>query len=220
MAEHITEEQQVEAIKTWWKENGVAVIAGLVIGFAALFGWRYYNDYKDTQAAAASVMYESVQQKISLRQIDEARVQAEKIISEYPRTPYATMAALAAAKQAFATDNMDAARKHLQWVLDNSRQQQFLHSARLQLLALMLNAGEYDAALSLLATVKTGGYAAAYEEMRGDLLIAKGDRAAAHEAYNLALQTEGLGTQQRQVVQAKFDDTTSVISTEKAGGEK
>lgn len=220
MAEHITEEQQVEAIKTWWKENGVAVIAGLVIGFAALFGWRYYNDYKDAQAAAASSLYESVQQKISLGQVDDARLQAEKIISEYPRTPYATMAALAAAKQAFAGNNTDAARKHLQWVLDNSRQQQFLHNARLQLLALMLNAGEYDAALSLLATVKAGGYAAAYEEMRGDLLLAKGDRSAAHDAYNSALQAEGLGTQQRQVVQAKFDDTTPVITTTATGVEK
>ncbi|MGU3844696.1 YfgM family protein, partial [Vibrio diabolicus] len=39
-----TEEQQVEAIKDWWKENGKAVIIGAVVGLGGLFGWRYYQD--------------------------------------------------------------------------------------------------------------------------------------------------------------------------------
>lgn len=220
MAEHITEEQQVEAIKTWWKENGIAVVAGLLIGFGALFGWRYYSDYKDTQAGEASGLYESMQQKIKLGQADDARLQAEKIISEYPRTPYAAMAALATAKQAAVSNKMDEARKHLQWVLDNSRQPQFVHSARLQLIAVMLNAGEHDAALALLAAVKPGGYAAAYEEMKGDILLAKGDSKAAHEAYDKALQAEGLGAQQRRIVQVKFDDTIPNMSGSNAGVEK
>lgn len=220
MSEHITEEQQVEAIKTWWKENGVAVVAGLVIGFGALFGWRYYNDYRDAQAGAASSLYESVQKKIKLGQADDARLQAEKIISEYPRTPYAAMAALAAAKQAAAGDNMEEARKQLQWVLDNSRQQQFEHSARLQLAAVMLNGAEYDAALNLLATAKPGGYVAAYEEMKGDILLAKDDSKAAHESYDMALKAEGLGAQQRRIVQAKFDDTMPDMPGSNAGVEK
>jgi predicted negative regulator of RcsB-dependent stress response len=220
VAEHLTEEQQVEAIKTWWKENGVAVVAGLIIGFGALFGWRYYNDYRDAQAGAASSLYESVQQKIKLGQADTARQQADKIVAEYPRTPYAAMAALAAAKQAAASNNMDEAREQLQWVLDNSHQPQFLHSARLQLAAIMLNDAEYDAALSLLASAKSGGYAAAYDEMKGDILLARGDSKAAHEAYDKALQAEGLGAQQRRIVQAKFDDTMPNMPGSSAGVEK
>lgn len=220
MSEHITEEQQVEAIKAWWKENGVAVVAGLVIGFAALFGWRYYNDYKDEQAGAASSLYESVQQKLKLAQTDDARQQAEKIIAEYPRTPYASMAAFAAAKQAAGNGNMDEVRKQLQWVLDNSRQPQFVHNARIQLAAIMLNSAEYDAALSLLSKVKAGGYAAAYEEMKGDILLAKGDKGAAHKAYDMALQSEGMGAQQRRIVQVKFDNTVSNMSDSNAGVEK
>lgn len=212
MAEHITEEQQVEAIKTWWKENGVAVVAGLVIGFGALFGWRYYNDYKDAQSSAASSLYESVQQKFELGQDDEAQLQVEKIIADYPRTPYASMAAMVAARQAVASNKLDESRKQLQWVLDNSRQPQFLHTARLQLAAIMLNAAEYDKALSLLAEAKPGGFIAAYEEMKGDLLLAKGDRLAAHDAYDKALQAEGLGAQQRRIVQEKFDDTVPNMS--------
>ena len=212
MAEHITEEQQVEAIKTWWKENGIAVIAGLILGFGALFGWRYYNDYKDEQAGAASVLYESLQQKISLGQPDAAISMAEKLVAEYPRTPYASMAALAAAKQAASNGNMELTRSQLQWVLDKSRQPQFIHNARLQLAAVMLSSAEHDAALALLTGVKSGGYAAAYEEMKGDILLAKGDKNAAHAAYDLSLQSEGLGTQRRRIVQIKFDNTVSSMS--------
>ena len=220
MAEHITEEQQVEAIKAWWKENGVAVVAGLVIGFAALFGWRYYNDYKDEQAGAASVLYEGVQQNLKLGQADEVLSQADKVITEYPRTPYASMAALTAAKQAAASGKMDVARSQLQWVLDNSRQPQFVHTARIQLASIMLNGAEYDAALNLLDKVKAGGYAAAYEELKGDILLAKGDKSAAHAAYDLALQSEGLGAQQRRIVQMKFDNTMLSMPASGVGVEK
>ncbi len=220
MAEHITEEQQVEAIKAWWKENGIAIVAGLVIGFAALFGWRYYNDYKDEQAGAASSLYEGVQQKLKLGKTDDVLSQANKVIAEYPRTPYASMAAFTAAKQAASNGNMDEARKQLQWVLENSRQPQFIHNARIQLAAIMLNSAEYDAALNLLSKVKPGGYAATYEEMKGDILLAKGDRAAAHAAYDLALQSEGMGAQQRRMVQVKFDNTMSNISYSSVGVEK
>ncbi|MDT8404067.1 YfgM family protein [Sulfuriflexus sp.] len=220
MAEHLTEEQQVEAIKTWWKENGIAVVAGLIIGFGALFGWRYYLDYRETQSIEASGIYESMQQKFKLGQADDASLLASQIISDYPRTPYATMAALAAAKQAAVKMNMQQARKQLQWVLDNGRQPQLLHTARLQLAAIMLNAAEYDAALGLIAAAGPGGYAGLYEEIKGDVLLARGERNAAHEAYDRALQAEGLGAQQRQVVQMKFDDTRPSMSIADAGVEK
>ena len=36
MEVYTTEEQQVEVIKEWWKENGTSVIAGTVIGLVGL----------------------------------------------------------------------------------------------------------------------------------------------------------------------------------------
>ena len=43
MAELRTEEEQVEALKSWWKENGKSLIMGVVIAVAAVFGWRGWN---------------------------------------------------------------------------------------------------------------------------------------------------------------------------------
>ena len=57
MEVYTTEEQQVEVIKNWWKENGTSVIAGTVIGLVGLFGWRYYNEMQQNNQEAASQAY-------------------------------------------------------------------------------------------------------------------------------------------------------------------
>jgi predicted negative regulator of RcsB-dependent stress response len=43
-----TEEQQVDAIKKWWHENGTMLIVGAVVGLAGLWGWRYYGETVST----------------------------------------------------------------------------------------------------------------------------------------------------------------------------
>ena len=40
---YASEEEQVQAIKKWGKENGPGIIAGLILGLGALFGWRYWQ---------------------------------------------------------------------------------------------------------------------------------------------------------------------------------
>ena len=42
MSEYQTDEEKVEAIRKWWRENGTAVVAGLVLGLAGLIGWQYW----------------------------------------------------------------------------------------------------------------------------------------------------------------------------------
>ena len=206
MADHVTEEQQVEAIKKWWKENGMAVIAGLVIGFGALYGWRAWNEHKADQSAEASLLYGSFQAQLKQGGA-EASQNGDKIISEYTATPYAALAAFELAKYAIENNDLAEAKTRLQWVIDNTRQTQMKHSAQLRLASVLSAQGEHDAALGLLNLDAVGGYKGAYAEMRGDILVAKGDTSGAHAAYDLALQSEGLSPGNREVVEAKRADT-------------
>ena len=59
MEHYETEEQQVEAIKRFWKENGTAIIVGAVLGLGGLWGWRYYNDEQIAAKEQASAAFES-----------------------------------------------------------------------------------------------------------------------------------------------------------------
>jgi len=209
VADHLTEEQQVEAIKSWWKENGIAVIAGLVIGFVALFGWRGWNDYQEENAAKASALYGEFQVSLNANNKESIEKLHQQFITEYASTPYASLVSLALAKKAVEDKDTQAAKQNLQWVLDNNKQSQIKHTARVRLVALLINDKEYDAALSLLAVKETGGYAGVYEELRGDALLAKGDVEGANSAYEKALQSEGISSASREIITAKLANTKS-----------
>ena len=55
-----TEEEQVEAIKRWWSENGKGVIAAVVIGVLGSVGWQSWQDRQVSQAEAASGIYQEL----------------------------------------------------------------------------------------------------------------------------------------------------------------
>ncbi len=209
MSDNLTEEQQVEAIKRWWKENGIAVIAGLVIGLVAIFGWRAWGDYKDSNAAEASALYGEFQISLNANNQESITALQQKFMTDYASTPYASLVSLAMAKKAVEDKNTSAAKTSLQWVLDNTKQAQIKHTARIRLIALLINDKEYEAALALINVKQTGGYAGIYNELRGDLLLAQGDVAAAHNAYDKALQSEGLSSASREIISAKLSDTSS-----------
>ena len=95
MADYNNEDEQLEALKQWWKENGAAVITGIVLGAAALFGWRFWQDYQVEQAQAASAVY--AEMRAAAGDVDTLMAGAEMLRSDYARTPYAALAALEAA---------------------------------------------------------------------------------------------------------------------------
>lgn len=212
MSEHLTEEQQVEAIKNWWKENGISVVLGLLIGFGALFGWNYWKDYRDDNAAAASVVYQQLLTDLQANKTDAIKAQAQMLVDKYGSTPYAALAAFSLARTAVEANDMATAKTWLQWVLDNSRQDQFQHTARLRLTRVLLSSNEVDAADAIINNIKTDAYVAPYAELQGDIALARGDREAAREAYKTALEASAGDKNQRTALQGKLDDVAAVES--------
>ena len=98
MAEYETEEQQVEALKNWWKQNATAVITGAVLGIGALGGWRGWDWYQETQAVDASDAFAAVQELMRAGDTQSFQIQAETLRTRYASTPYAVLATLHEAK--------------------------------------------------------------------------------------------------------------------------
>lgn len=216
MAEHLTEEQQVEAIKKWWKDNGLSVVVGLLIGFAALFGWNYWKDLREENAAQASRLYQEMLTYLQAHNTKVVENRADRLRNDFKRTPYATLAAFAQARMAVESGDLDAATAHLQWALDNTRQDQLQHTARLRLARVLLAAGKTEEAGTLLAKVSPGAYVAEYAEVEGDIARAKGDLAAARAAYNRALAAASADVRQSNAIQLKLDDVAAApaVTTE------
>ena len=99
MNEYETEEQQVAALKKWWKENSSTLIIGLLIGVSALYGWRYYAEQNNVHAVQASDLYMQIAQSVTLQTIDDKTLDINnKLINDYSDTPYAALSSLALAK--------------------------------------------------------------------------------------------------------------------------
>jgi predicted negative regulator of RcsB-dependent stress response len=200
-----TEDQQVEDLKKWWKENGKAVIAGVVLGFSAIFAGRMYIDHLENQRIQASIEFERMNMAEQQQQKEAMFSYGEQIVSTYPGTPYAAMASLALAKWHVEKGELEAAQNRLQWIIDHEDQPDIVHVARLRLARVFLAEAKPDLALGLLANVDTEAYTSIYQELRGDIYLAKNQLEQARTAYAAALETLN-ERDDRQVLQMKFDD--------------
>lgn len=188
MVEYETEEQELEALKKWLKENGPSLVIGLVLGVGGLFGWRYYLDYKTGHSAEASDRYQSVLQQVATGNVDEfTAVQAEQLRKEYADTPYAVLASLAQARNEHDNGNDEQALSHLDWAMKNAATPELEHTARLRTARILLAQKKYDEAAVILEKDYPAGFTAAYEELKGDLYIARGDASQARVAYDRAI---------------------------------
>ncbi len=204
MSDYRTDEEQAEALKKWWNENGKFIIAGIVIGLGAIFGWRGYSTHLTQQALEASRLYE--QMVIASRENDSENVAvyANRILNDYKSTTYAMFATLMLAKEAAETGELTEAETHLRWVLSNSPQEEFEHVARLRLARVLIAADKLADAVKTLNTTNTGDFSSRYEELRGDILVKQDKVDEARQAYEKALANSASGS--NPVLQMKLDD--------------
>ena len=94
MVDHLTEDEQVEALKKWWNENGKSIIFGVIIGIGAIVGFWKWNEHRETQALAASLEYDNFAQLVIDKKPEKIAQSYAILTSEYPDTSYATLAAL------------------------------------------------------------------------------------------------------------------------------
>lgn len=181
-----TEEQQVEQIKAFWKEHGKGIVAGLVIGFALFYGWRYYDAQTLAKQEAQSEQYEQVVAQLEANGA-EALDSAKSFVSEASGSTYATLAAFEVARKAAEAGDLAAAITALEGAQSNA-QGALKHVASLRLARLQMAQENYSAALTALEQVaQVEGFKAKAVELRGDVLLAQGDAAGARQAYESAI---------------------------------
>jgi len=208
--EFSTEEEQVEAIKRWWKENGTSLIIGVVLGLSALFGWRYWTSYNETQMAAASNAYVRMNGMIEQKNMEGAAAQNQAIRTEYPESSYASMASLTLAKYAVEENSLEQAAELLGWALDNSTLTGMEHISRLRLAQILLQQNKPQEAVNLLAVTEMGAFQARYEELRGDAYVKLGDNQKASQAYQISLLMLSPGSRARVLLEMKANDLGNI----------
>ncbi|MCU7935007.1 MAG: tetratricopeptide repeat protein [Candidatus Thiodiazotropha sp. (ex Dulcina madagascariensis)] len=202
MSVYQTEEEQVEAIKRWWKENGVSVIGGLVLGLGGVFGWQAWGSYQDRVGAKAALAFNQMVGAVERRDSVSAVKQAELLRENFDGGSYAVFAALAEARLKLDQGDRAAAKSRLEWANQQAGHAALKQLVQLNLARILLDEGELDAAAKL-ASPGEGGFAGEFAVLRGDIAFAKGDKTSAAAAYTQAMALE---VSNRSLLQMKLDD--------------
>lgn len=194
MADHLTEEEQIETIKRWWQENGRGIVTGVVLALAGYFGFQWWQGAEREKAEASSDLYQGFIEAVSAnegqpdnKQLTTAKSLAQQLKEEFSGRIYASQAALRLAALAASDNDLEAAASELRWVRDNTSEESLKLLATRRLASVLAARGQPDEALKLLEGNVPAAFAALFAETRGDILLKKGDEAAAHEAYQQAL---------------------------------
>ena len=187
MEGYTSEQEQVDAIRRWWGDHGKSIMLGLALGVAGLGGYRYWDDSRNRLAENASVTYERFLGIATDKGGEEALKIGQSILENYAGTTYAPLTALMLAKLEMDRDKPDAARQHLQWVVEHGTGKELAALARARLAYLTLAEGKADAAWKLL---EQSGLAQGdrFAELRADILVALDRKDEAVKLYEKAQQ--------------------------------
>ena len=185
-----TEEEQVEKLKSWLKENGMSIVLGIVIGVGGLSGYRYWVHVQETTAAEASSHFTALLAALDAGDAETVRARVETLLDDYDGTEYARLAQLALAKQQVEAGDFEPAAQTLEQLIDSAGDSPLGYLARLRLAAVQLELERLDAALGTLGAAFPDEYAARVEELRGDVLSRRGDSEGAAEAYRKAQRAD------------------------------
>lgn len=207
MEHYSSEQEQIETIKRWWKDNGTALVLGLVVGIGGLAGYRYWDATQTAQAEGASINYEMMLQLLNERRIDDAEKTGLAVIENYPATPYARMSSLLLAKLAADEGEYDKAEALLNPLADDAEDSETAVIANARLARLALAQGDVTAAGNRLDRISLEPDSNdRFVELRADVLAAKGDYAQARALYVKALmQAEQLGVDSS-IIELKLDN--------------
>jgi predicted negative regulator of RcsB-dependent stress response len=211
---HLTEEEQLQALKRWWKDYGKTVVVAVIVAVAGYFGFTSWQQHKLEQAQATSELYNQLMRSavpsggmiLSDSEKTTARTLAGQLKEKKSSSLYAHNAALLLARLAVEEGELDQAVTELRWVLQNKPDITTEQVTRLRLARLLIAKQDYTEVESLLAN-PVNAFKSDYAEVRGDLARAKGDLAAAKNAYEEALTGVDPQVQERRILlQYKLDD--------------
>ena len=203
--EYQTEEEQIDAIKRWWKENGKSIILGFVLGIGGIGGFKYWQANVAEQAKIASMHFEEIV-ALSAKDKKEFVDKVMEVKNQHSGKSYADLTAFVAAKKLVDTKNYEEAKQQLEWIIENSSHDSFVHLATIRLVKVLLQLNENTEALTLLNNSKPDGFESIYAELKGDVYSALRIYTKAKVEYQIALNIINPGDRRVAVIEMKSNN--------------
>lgn len=218
--------EQGERVKSWLRENGSAIVMGLVLAFGLMFGFKQWQAWETGKRQQASAEYQVMATLLETDNMDAAVSNYEVLKNEFPKSAYTSMAAMMMAKARLNSGQTDLAALDLEYAMDHAQPAPVKVIARERLARVRLSQGDADAALKLLdGAASDVGFEAQFAEIRGDAYLAKGEVDMAALSYQAALDALEEGVGNRELLKIKLQELAgtlveeNIVESDSGGGE-
>lgn len=205
MALDLEEQEKLDELKAWWKQNAKWIITGVTVFLLAVAGWRGWQTWTHKQAMEASQLFERAVQAAMMNDAKAVREITGQIMENYGRTAYATPAAWLAGQVNHGSGDLKSATAQYAYALDKARDASVKQLARLRLAAIRLENKDLAGALALLQQPHDEAYAGLYANLKADVLVEQGKVEEARAAYQEALKKLGDKSVLTPLVEIKLD---------------
>lgn len=213
MVDYFNEHEQGEAVKSWLKENGGAIVMGLVIAFGGLFGFKQWQSWQDNQRQRSSAEFEVMSQLLAEDQLDAAMSNFQTLQNEFPDSPYASLAALEMARARLEAGQVDLAVNLYRFVAESGTPSAIKMVGIERLARVLLDQGSAEEALALIDDNRdAAGFEASLAEVRGDIFAAMGNNDEAIASYQKALDTLEEGVGDRNFLELKLKSLGGMVA--------
>ncbi|QMV52596.1 YfgM family protein [Ewingella americana] len=206
MEVYTTENEQVDAVRRFFAENGKALAIGVVLGIAALGGWRYWQSHESSAMADSSVAFQQANQAVTDKKAQG--VEDLEKFAQSNKNNYGVFASLQLADHFVEEKDFANAEKQLVAAQAQAKEENLLSLVSLRLARVQSQQKKFDDALKTLDGVKGEGWIALQQDVRGDVLLAKGDAKGAREAFSKGLDSKPSQTLQN-VLRMKLNNLSS-----------
>ncbi|GAA0888680.1 YfgM family protein [Rhodanobacter soli] len=198
--------EQSELVQKWLRDNGVSIIAGIVIGLVGIFGWQQWRNHQARNESQASQLYQQMQIAQASGKPDAASQLTDQLMKDYAKSPFTVFAVSDRAKQQVQAKQLDKAEASLKWAESHATAPALKSLTLLRIAQVELARDNGKEALATLERIPADSYQGLVQELRGDVLVKLGRPDEARKAYQAALSTMGKEAPQRGALQMKLDD--------------
>jgi predicted negative regulator of RcsB-dependent stress response len=212
--DQIDEYEQGERVRAWLRNNGSSLIGGIAIGLALLFGWKWWQGQGDVKKHEAATEYLAFTKALEAGEDDKAIAHLTVLQTQYPKLPYAALAALNRAADLHKAGKHDDALKALQAVSGEGMDPGLVALAKLRAARILVDAGKAEDALARLDADVEKAFPSVSAEIRGDAELALGRRDAARAAYEKALASLDVAAPTRPMIELKLTEAGGTPSAQ------
>lgn len=207
--DYLSDREQEEALRNWWRENWKWIVAGVALGLGLLGGWRYWETHQVRQAQNAAQLYVEFEAARAQKDFEKASRLLADLAERHDSSAYTQQGRLMLAKDEAQAGRVDEAIALLRAVAKDAPDEELAQVAQLRTARLLIQQGKHDEALKLLNAQKAGAFAAPVHEARGDALLAKGDTTGARSEYAAALAAEPNASVDRTMLELKLGEVAA-----------